>query len=482
MRQDVVIVLDCGATNVRAIAVNTAGEVVAKAAVANATEPAREHPEWHQWSLEAILARFTHCCRELQPALAGYEIRAVTVTTFGVDGALVDEDGELLYPIISWKCPRTVAVMEQIRRYLDPEQLQRLSGVGQFGFNTLYKLIWLREQHPELVERAHAWLFISSLINHRLTGKMTTDRTMAGTSQLLSLQQECFSRTILDAVGLSEHLFPPMVAAGEVIGSLLPDFAEQLGLPAGIPVVSAGHDTQFALAGSGAGPDQPVLSSGTWEILMVRTPLVDSDALARVTGSTCELDADRGQFNPGLQWLASGVLEWVRTLGWPEGGDYEAMIDEARAVPVGCDGVRMAPNLLANGVGHGQGAFTGLSLSTRRGHLYRAALEALAFHLKEQLTRLEQIGHFQAQQLLVVGGGSRNALWNQIKADVLGLPVLAIDEAETTVLGAALYAMTGARLHPMLAAAHAALTRRYTPFQPSADAGAYQTLYKELHS
>lgn len=482
MRQDVVIVLDCGATNVRAIAVNTAGEVVAKAAVANATEPAREHPEWHQWSLEAILARFTHCCRELQPALAGYEIRAVTVTTFGVDGALVDEDGELLYPIISWKCPRTVAVMEQIRRYLDPEQLQRLSGVGQFGFNTLYKLIWLREQHPELVERAHAWLFISSLINHRLTGKMTTDRTMAGTSQLLSLQQECFSRTILDAVGLSEHLFPPMVAAGEVIGSLLPDFAERLGLPAGIPVVSAGHDTQFALAGSGAGPDQPVLSSGTWEILMVRTPLVDSDALARVAGSTCELDADCGQFNPGLQWLASGVLEWVRTLGWPEGGDYEAMIDEARAVPVGCDGVRMAPNLLANGVGHGQGAFTGLSLSTRRGHLYRAALEALAFHLKEQLTRLEQIGHFQAQQLLVVGGGSRNALWNQIKADVLGLPVLAIDEAETTVLGAALYAMTGARLHPTLAAAHAALTRRYTPFQPSADAGAYQTLYKELHS
>lgn len=482
MRQDVVIVLDCGATNVRAIAVNTAGEVVAKAAVANATEPAREHPEWHQWSLEAILARFTHCCRELQPALAGYEIRAVTVTTFGVDGALVDEDGELLYPIISWKCPRTVAVMEQIRRYLDPEQLQRLSGVGQFGFNTLYKLIWLREQHPELVERAHAWLFISSLINHRLTGKMTTDRTMAGTSQLLSLQQECFSRTILDAVGLSEHLFPPMVAAGEVIGSLLPDFAERLGLPAGIPVVSAGHDTQFALAGSGAGPDQPVLSSGTWEILMVRTPQVDSDALARVAGSTCELDADCGQFNPGLQWLASGVLEWVRTLGWPEGGDYEAMIDEARAVPVGCDGVRMAPNLLANGVGHGQGAFTGLSLSTRRSHLYRAALEALAFHLKGQLTRLEQIGHFQAQQLLVVGGGSRNALWNQIKADVLGLPVLAIDEAETTVLGAALYAMTGARLHPTLAAAHAALTRRYTPFQPSADAGAYQTLYKELHS
>lgn len=325
MRQDVVIVLDCGATNVRAIAVDPSGQVVAKASVANATEPAAEHPQWHQWSLDAILDRFAHCCQQLQPTLAHCHVNAVTVTTFGVDGALVDKQGELLYPVISWKCPRTVAVMEQIHRYLDPELLQQISGVGHFGFNTLYKLIWLREQHPDLLDQAHAWLFISSLINHRLTGKMTTDRTMAGTSQLLDLQGECFSHRILDAIGVSASLFPPMVAAGEVIGPLLPALATRLGLPAGIPVVSAGHDTQFALVGSGAGEMQPVLSSGTWEILMVRSPRVDSDMLAQVAGSTCELDAERGCFNPGLQWLASGVLEWVRALGWPTGGDYAAM-------------------------------------------------------------------------------------------------------------------------------------------------------------
>ncbi len=479
MSQDVVIVLDCGATNVRAIAVGNQGQIIAKAAVANATQAAVEDSHWHQWSLDEILQRFQVCCEQLVPQLTGFNIWAVTVTTFGVDGALVDRQGELLYPVISWKCPRTVAVMEQVHRYLDPELLQRESGIGHFSFNTLYKLIWLKENRPELFAQAHAWLFISSLINHRLTGRFTTDRTMAGTSQLLDLKRECFSATILNAIDVPASLFPTMVEAGEVIGPLQGELATFLGLPEGIPVIAAGHDTQFALVGSGAVVNQPVLSSGTWEILMVRSQAVDTAALPAIAGSTCELDAQAGLFNPGLQWLASGVLEWIRQLYWPGSSDYQQMIDEAAAIPAGCDGVRMNPNLLANAEGIGQGAFSGLSLDTTRGHFYRAALEALAMALKKQLGQLEQIGQFNTDRLLLVGGGSRNPLWNQIKADVLGIPVFAIDEPETTVLGAAIYAMAGSGIHPHVDAARQAITAHFTTFEPAADSARYQVIYKE---
>ncbi|MFB2841413.1 L-fuculokinase, partial [Aeromonas jandaei] len=364
MSQDVVIVLDCGATNVRAIAVGKQGQIIAKAAVANATQAAAEDSHWHQWSLDEILQRFKVCCEQLAPQLTGLTVCAITVTTFGVDGALVDRQGQLLYPVISWKCPRTVAVMEQVHRYIDPELLQRESGIGHFSFNTLYKLIWLKENQPELFAQAHAWLFISSLINHRLTGRFTTDRTMAGTSQLLDLKRECFSTTILDAIDVPASLFPTMVEAGEIIGPLQGALATFLGGPEGIPVIAAGHDTQFALVGSGAAVNQPVLSSGTWEILMVRSQAVDTATLPAITGSTCELDAQTGLFNPGLQWLASGVLEWVRQLYWPGASDYQQMIDEATAIPAGCDGVRMSPNLLANAERIGQGTFSGLSLDT----------------------------------------------------------------------------------------------------------------------
>lgn len=90
------------------------------------------------------MQRFADCCRQIHDQLASCTVRGITVTTFGVDGALVDEQGALLYPIISWKCPRTAAVMEKISQYMPARQLQQIAGVGAFAFNTLYKLVWLK--------------------------------------------------------------------------------------------------------------------------------------------------------------------------------------------------------------------------------------------------------------------------------------------------------------------------------------------------
>lgn len=479
MNRDVVIVLDCGATNVRAIAIDAQGKVVAKAATPNTSQPAAENDQWQIWSLDNILQRFADCCQQIAPLLNGYHIHALTVTTFGVDGALVDAGGALIYPIISWKCPRTAAIMETIDRYITPAELQAISGIGQFSFNTLYKLIWLKENHPEGLEQAHAWLFISSLINQRLTGEFTTDRTIAGTSQLLDVRKETFSSTILQRTGLPATLFPRLVSAGEQMGNLLPPIAERLGLPAGTPVISAGHDTQFALFGSGAGLDQPVLSSGTWEILMVRTPRVNTSLLPRFSGSTCELDSCRGLFNPGLQWLASGVLEWVRQLYWRDDalpGVYEQMMAEAREIRPGSEGLRMNCQLLDN---HAQAGWRGVRLHTERGHFYRSALEGLAWQLRQNLAVLEAIGGFKAKELLLVGGGSRNPLWNQIKADVLNMPVKVLHDAETTVLGAAMFAWSGVKFYASPEQARQQVSYRYQSYYPGEQSAAYRALTNE---
>jgi L-fuculokinase len=448
MVNDVVVVLDCGATNVRAIAVDTSGRIVAKSVLPNATQPSAENAVWHIWSLDEILGKFARCCATIKNDLSatGHQIVGLTVTTFGVDGALVDAKGELIYPVISWKCPRTVSPMDAIRRYIDPVALQRISGVGHFSFNTIYKLIWLKENRPDTLNRANSWLFISSLINHRLTGVFSTDRTMAGTSQLFDLANGCFSDEILRSIDIPATLFPQLVNPGQVIGVLQKDAAMLLGLPAGLPVTSSGHDTQFALFGSGATMDQPVLSSGTWEILMARTAQVDTLSLAGFPESTCELDSAAGFYNPGLQWLASGVLEWVKDTCWKDvesGKVYDRMIAEGAAVQRGCNGVKMLPDLLMGPEGVGGGTYTGLSISSSRGHLYRAALEALSAKLAHQLHELERICGFTASQLILVGGGSKNRLWNQIKADALRMPIRVVSENEITVLGAALYGFSG---------------------------------------
>lgn len=465
MKNEVILVLDCGATNVRAIAVDRQGKIVARASTANASESAYENAAWHQWSLEAILQRFAECCRRLAAELAHCRIRGITVTTFGVDGALVDEQGELLYPTISWKCPRTLAVMENIGRIMTPQRLQEISGVGAFSFNTLYKLVWLKENHPQLLEKAHAWLFISSLINHRLTGAFTTDVTMAGTSQMLDLHQRDFSPAILGAAGIPRRLFPALVEAGEQIGVLQHAAATLLGLPVGIPVFSAGHDTQFALFGAGAQQDEPVLSSGTWEILMVRSARVNTSLLSQYPGSTCELDSRAGLTNPGMQWLASGVLEWVRQLLWSAETPWQTLIDEARRIPEGAGGVTMQCDLLACQ----NAGWQGVTLNTTRGHFYRAALEGLAVQLRNNLRTLETIGHFKASELLLVGGGSRNLLWNQIKANMLNIPIKVLDDAETTVAGAAMYAWSGAGEFATPEEARAQVNYHYRYFYPQTE-------------
>lgn len=465
MKQDVILVLDCGATNVRAIAVDRQGKIVARSAIANASESAAERSDWHQWSLDAILHRLAECCHALKEELSGCRIRGITVTTFGVDGALVDEQGKLLYPVISWKCPRTAAIMEKIDRLITPQRLQAISGVGAFAFNTLYKLVWLKENHPQLLEQAHAWLFISSLINHRLTGEFTTDTTMAGTSQMLDVAQRNFSAEILQATGLPRRLFPRLVEAGEQIGTLQSEAANRFGLSAGIPVISAGHDTQFALFGAGAGQDEPVLSSGTWEILMVRSARVNTSLLSHYNGSTCELDSRPGLYNPGMQWLASGVLEWVRKLLWSAETPWQTLIEEARAIPAGAQGVTMQCDLLACQ----NAGWQGVTLNTTRGHFYRAALEGLTAQLARNLQTLEKIGHFKSTELLLVGGGSRNALWNQIKADMLDIPVKVLDDAETTVAGAAMFGWYGVGEFSSPEQARAQVNYQYRYFYPQTE-------------
>ena len=294
-----VLCLDCGATNVRSILVNEKGELVAKASRPNSTDTGSENAQYHVWNADRILKQLAECTHEILPKVDAAQIKGVTITTFGVDGALVNAQGELLYPVISWKCPRTAEVMKNISKYLPQSKLNEISGVGEFAFNTIYKLIWLKENRPELLEQAHAWLFISNILAHRLTGVMATDRTMAGTSQMTDLATGDWSEEILGTLGIRKDLFPPMVNAGDVIGHLTPGACELLGVPNAVPVVSTGHDTQFALFGSGVKENQPFLSSGTWEILMLRTAQAKLDAEDYAAGATVEFDSKQGLLNPG---------------------------------------------------------------------------------------------------------------------------------------------------------------------------------------
>ena len=469
-----ILCLDCGATNVRAILVDEKGNLVAKSSQPNSTDSGAENPQFHVWNADRILKQLAECTHNILPQVDATQIKGVTITTFGVDGALVNESGELLYPVISWKCPRTAEVMKHIEKYLPQSKLNEISGVGEFAFNTIYKLIWIKENRPELLEQAHAWLFISNILAHRLTGVMATDRTMAGTSQMTDLTTGDWSEEILNTIGIRKELFPTMVNAGEVIGHLTTEACELLGIPCSVPVVSTGHDTQFALFGSGVKENQPFLSSGTWEILMLRTAKASLEAEDYAAGATVEYDSKTGLLNPGLQWIASGIIEWVKATCY-NGESFDTMDAEAEKIAPGCDGVKLIPDFLPSDAV--PGSIQGLVLGRTRAHIYRAAMEALTLRLKQRLEKLEKVGGFKSTDLLLVSGGARNKVWTQMRADILGLPIRISNVSESTVLGAAMYAFAGAGVFASPESCRDAFGITYTTITPGEQQSAYAELY-----
>ncbi|HGO5856830.1 TPA: L-fuculokinase [Mannheimia haemolytica] len=473
------LIFDCGATNLRTIAINQAGEIVAAHHLPNNTQPDAENPEFHIWDIEEIWSKLMICAENTLAQLSAQqrkEIVGISVTTFGVDGTLFDQHGKQLYPIISWKCPRTLPMMENLSGYLDVEALYRRNGVGHYSFNTLFKLLWLKENKPEIYQQASSFLFISSMLTYRLTGVQTTDRTMAGTSMMTNIENDHWDSEVLALLGLNESHFPPMKSAGEVVGYLKPELAKVFGVSGQIPVISCGHDTQFAIFGSGAGYNQPVLSSGTWEILMARTPKAKPEWQFVQHGLTIEFDSQSGYFNPGVQWVASGIVEWFGKRFFADVANtpdyYRTMIEEAQAVPAGANGVKLVGNF--DGTTGQTGSIIGLSMHSSRAEIYRASLEYMAYQLKAGLDVLEQVGHFNAESLICVGGGSKNALWNQIRADVLNRPIDVVDFPESTVLGAAMFTFAGARIFESPNAAQHAMKPNVKRVNPSSNSQFYR--------
>lgn len=444
---NIAIVFDCGATNVRVAALNQTGEILASESMPNNTEPDPFFPGGRIWNTDDIWNKLCHACRKVISRIKKNDITGVTVTTFGVDGTLFDKNGNMLYPVISWQCERTTQVMQNIGKYIPVEELYAKAGVLPFNFNTINKLIWFCENRPDLTEKAHIFLFMPSIFILRLTGEMVNDMSMAGTSMLTDQGKRCFSNEILSGIGFPPEKLGVPVEPGTIAGTVTPSAASETGLPAGLPVVATGHDTQFALFGSGAGVNQPVLSSGTWEILMVRSKSFRAGKEQLKNGITTELDSIPGLFNIGNQWIASGMLEWARRTLYADIKEnvYEIMIEGASKVPPGSRGIKVIPKFYEELKGKPGGQIMGLTMDSTRDEIYRAMLEALSERLREGKEALETAGGFRAGSILCVGGGSRNRLWNQLRADYTGVPVKVIDKTETTVLGASMFVQAACR-------------------------------------
>jgi L-fuculokinase len=476
------LVFDCGATNVRVIAINPQGKIKASRSIPNQTHEDPHHEGGIIWDLDEIWKKLCAAAKEVTSEIDRNSITAVTTTSFGVDGSFVDKSGKLLYPVISWQCERTAPIMQNIGKYISLPEVYRISGINAYSFNTINKLIWFRENMPHVADKADRFLFMPSLINFLLTGQKLNDITMLGTSMLTDLGSRGLSQEILNKIGFLADLFGNIGEPGDIVGQVSAGASAQTGIPAGTMVSLAGHDTQFAVYGSGADAGQPVLSSGTWEILMTRSTHFSTTEEQLNSGITTELDAISGLYDIGLNWLGSGIIEWIRNRFYSECSRencYDVMIDEAMQSGLGSNGIFINPDFHNFRNSAFKGQISGLTLNSKRGEITRAAFEALSFQTRVALEALEKAGDFKAGKLVCVGGGSNNRLWNQVRADVLNLPVVTIRQKETTVLGASFFAFTAAGIFSSPEEAKTQIDYDPEYIYPSQNTEQYQKLFDQ---
>ena len=345
------------------------------------------------------------------------------------------------------------------------EAIHRRTGHDPEAFYIGPKLLWVQRHEPEVFARTFLWMQPRDFVAWRLTGQAATDWSHAGSTLLFDVLAREWADDIFAHFGIPRASFPSALAPWTVIGEVLPAIAEQVGLPPHIPVVLGGADSQCCVVGAGVLNSNELSDmAGTSTCLNapVRQPLSD----LRIA-NYCHVVPDWWCTELGLN--ASGAaFEWLATLLAPPGtaplfAECEAA---ARQSPPGANGLIFLP-YMADGERFNpalRGGFAGLSLRHGRGDLVRSVFEGVAFAIHEYLEIMAAAGA-PVREIHVSGGGASVDLWNQIKADVSGVPVISV-ASDATSLGVALVAGTAVGLYTSLEEAVAScvrISRRYEP-------------------
>jgi xylulokinase len=478
----VLLGVDVGTQSIRVLAFSVDGRLLASA---SRPTPSRPWGEGVDYDPDALFATVETCLREIIAALPpGAQVVSLAVASVGETTVLVDADGRAVAPAIAWFDGRTAQAARAIEARIGPAKLFEATGHRLDPTLGLCKLWWMREHWPEAFGRGTRVLNVADWIAFRLSGVAATDFTLASRMLALDLEARRWSMDILDALGFDPRLFAPLRANGAALGPVRSDLSAALGFAKSPIVGVGGHDHLCGLFAAGAARPGVLLDSmGTAEAILRTTdaPLIDSQVNDQgfIQGA---IKTNRDLFYlGGAIYSSGGAVEWLRTLFG--GVPHDALIAEARAVPPGAGGAMFLPHLAFAGApepdDHARGALVGLNAHAKRGSLYRAALEGLSLQMRRMSDALAELpGVGKPHEIRVIGGGARNALFLSIKASVLDEPILVMDEAESTALGAAMLGGVAAGLWRDLDEAVAELERRFHVVEPQKD---WVDLYEERY-
>jgi sugar (pentulose or hexulose) kinase len=481
MSADALVAIDVGTSGARASAYDVSGAPLHEVRRSYPTAlPAEGWAEqdadrWRSAALSALGA--------LTRSLGGRcHVRAIAVTGQCPSVVPLDRRDKPLRPGIIYRDNRATKEAAWMCGRFGERQLHQLTGHVPAAFHVAAKILWIREHEPGVFAATRRFVQPTDYVALTLTGNATTDWSMAAATGVLDLRARRWATELLAELDLDPAVLPSVCASWSVVGEVRPPLARRLGLPASTPVVAGAGDSIACALGAGVtgpGPVSEMAGSSSCFNSVVAEPLVGLDVTHYPS-----IVADHGYVTEVGINTTGEALDWLVQLFYrgaerpPRPQDYERLEQAAAASPPGAGGLLFAPVL-----GDGErddprlrGAATGLSLRHDRGAWARATMEGVAFGVRG---RLETLGRASvpATELRVSGGAASSTVWNQIKADVTGIPVVQV-AGDSTSAGTAMLAGLGAGVYRDPAEAAAAC---YRPVRSAEPKPANRALYDDMY-
>lgn len=386
--------------------------------------------------------------RSVLEAGCAKEIEAIGLSTQGASMLACDSEGHPLCPVITWMDSRSEKEVSDLRKILPGDTVYRKCGWPLSPAGDASKILWIKNNIPDVFEKAACFPSTVEFVNYRLTGRFVCDPTNGAIRQLFNIETGTWDGDILDAVGITEDRLPEIVPVGELVGELTEDAAKALGLKKNVKVFSGAHDQYCASLGSGAcSVGDMLLATGTaWVVLGITEKLLYTESHI-----SPGIHPSKGAYGAMASLVSAGsALKWYRGI---IDGDYKEIDREAEMRISSSKDVFVLPYVAGAGFPHNRpnatATVTGLTLGTDRYDIARALMEGVAFEARSVLEEFSNEG-MKITSLMMTGGAAKSPLWSSIVGYVTGCDIYLAEGEETCCAGASMLALVGLGAFPDL--------------------------------
>lgn len=417
------------------------------------------------------------------------DLKGIGITTFGETFVLLDETDSLLMPAMLYTDPRGTQECEKLRALLGEKTVWEITGLNPHPMYSISKLMWVKENHPDIWNRVKRICLMEDYIVYMLTGQAQIDYSIASRTMAFNICKLDWSETVLAAAGIDKRLFSKPVPTGTTAGTIRKKLAEKLGVPADCKIVSVAHDQVAAAIGSGTFEEgSAVDGAGTVECI---TPVFDSIPKHEIIrkGSFAIVPyvipgkyiCYAFSFTGGalIDWYLSNMAGYAAQRAKSQGKSiYSVLESEMKEGPTG---ILVLPHFAGAATPYmdpgSKGVIAGLTVSTSESDLYRAVMEGVVYEMQLNLEWLSTAG-ITFSCLRATGGGAASEVWMQMKADILGLPMVSLGSKEAGATGSAMLTGIAVGLFEDLQHACKTMVLQEKTYSPRAD---YHAAYQEVY-